>query len=94
VSDGRLRRSIIWIVGILTPFERLFDDAEQIEAEQRERDQDLTPPAPKPGDPPVYRCRVCGHESEDRSYCPDCLADTMVLKPAPRPGRSAGTRRP
>lgn len=29
-------------------------------------------------DPAVqYRCRVCGHVSEDRSYCPKCLADTM-----------------
>jgi len=25
-----------------------------------------------------FHCRVCDHLSDDRSYCPTCLADTMV----------------
>jgi hypothetical protein len=30
--------------------------------------------------PPVRlsECRICGHRSSDRAYCPVCLADTMV----------------
>jgi len=67
-------------VGILKTFEELFRDEVRIEIEQRERDQDLKPPAPRPGDPPAYRCRVCGLESEEGAYCPACLADTMVAK--------------
>jgi rubrerythrin len=41
------------------------------------------------GDPQLYRCRVCGAESPDRTYCPECLADTMEPVPkkpgAPQP---------
>ena len=39
------------------------------------------------GDPPLYRCRVCGIEGTDRTYCPACLADTMepVPKQPPTP---------
>ncbi len=33
---------------------------------------------PQAGDePPRYRCNVCGHEADQGTYCPDCLADTM-----------------
>ena len=37
------------------------------------------------GDPPIYRCRVCGTESPDRTYCPQCLADTMEPLPKVTP---------
>ncbi len=30
------------------------------------------------GDGNAFVCRICGHRSDDRSYCPTCLADTMV----------------
>jgi hypothetical protein len=33
------------------------------------------PPAPPP---PRFVCRLCGHEGTDGSYCPKCLAPTMV----------------
>lgn len=25
----------------------------------------------------VFRCRLCGLQAADKSYCPECLADTM-----------------
>lgn len=25
-----------------------------------------------------YRCRVCGYGAEEPTFCPDCLADTLV----------------
>jgi len=34
-------------------------------------------------DPPRFACRICGHQSPEKGYCPDCLADTMEpIKPA------------
>jgi rubrerythrin len=34
-------------------------------------------------DPPRFACRICGHQSPDKGFCPDCLADTMEpIKPA------------
>jgi hypothetical protein len=59
------------------------------EQEERRRKREAIPPEfwPDDGDvvvpPPreetlLYRCRVCGHEGFDRSYCPKCLADTML----------------
>jgi rubrerythrin len=31
----------------------------------------------------LLRCKVCGFRSDDASYCPSCLAETM--RPVPRP---------
>lgn len=46
------------------------------------------PPAPpehaeNPNSAP-FRCRVCGYRSDDDSYCPICLAQTMRPVPQPR----------
>jgi hypothetical protein len=64
---------------IVRSLERLFEPPATIEEDGRQREQDLQPTRKKDGDPPTYRCRVCQLESADRAYCPDCLADTMVL---------------
>lgn len=50
-------------------------------ARQRELERKSAREQPKrevAGDPPAYSCRICGHEDTDGSYCPRCLADTMV----------------
>ena len=31
------------------------------------------------GEPPRYRRRICNNLASDGSYCPTCLADTMIL---------------
>jgi rubrerythrin len=58
--------------------------ARQEEAE-RKRQREQSRRAAE-GDPPIYRCRVCGAESPDRTYCPECLADTMEPVPKSQPG--------
>jgi hypothetical protein len=65
-------------VTITNPLDRLFATAQQIEQEERDAAQDRAGTPEAAGDPPVYRCRVCGLESTERAYCPECLADTMV----------------
>jgi rubrerythrin len=62
----------------ILPLERLFDTAEKIEMAEREKKQDLAGTRKRDDDPPVFRCRVCDLRAEDPSYCPQCLADTMV----------------
>ncbi|HLU65614.1 MAG TPA: hypothetical protein VKZ63_05035 [Kofleriaceae bacterium] len=73
--------SLIW------PLERLFEPPHKVEERGRELEAEVKGSEDSGGDPPPtrapprFRCRVCDHESEDGSYCPDCLADTM--RPAP-----------
>ena len=64
---------------IVRSIEKLFETPQEIEEEAREWEQHLAPSTKKEGDPPTFRCRVCGLESPERAYCPECLADTMVL---------------
>jgi rubrerythrin len=64
-------------VSIMKPFERLFDTPAQIEMQAREERADAEGEPEGEGDPPMYRCRVCGLEAPIRHYCPTCLADTM-----------------
>jgi rubrerythrin len=52
---------------------------EREEERRRDREQPLRSDA---GAPPEFACRICGHRSTDRAYCPTCLADTM--QPLPR----------
>ena len=61
-------------------FDRLFADPDAVEIELRDAEQDRAGAPEAAGAPPTYRCRVCGLEAADKSYCPDCLADTMILK--------------
>jgi hypothetical protein len=72
-------------MSIIDTFRKVVDPmaARQEEAErQAKREQ---PVREAEGDPPLYRCRVCGAESTDRTYCSECLADTMEPLPKPPP---------
>lgn len=68
---------------IVRSLERLFQTPQEVEEEGREQRQVLAPTKKREGDPPTYRCRVCGLEAADPAYCPTCLADTMVLVKPP-----------
>jgi len=60
--------------------ESLIRLVDPVQARQREEERRVAREQPKrdhDGDPPRFECRICGHVSEDKSYCPDCLADTM-----------------
>ena len=62
---------------------RLVDPVQARERETERRRVREEPKRDHAGDPPRFACRICGHESPDRSYCPACLADTMeLIKPA------------
>jgi hypothetical protein len=63
--------SIVWSL------KRLFDRPAEVEREVRERQATMRGQRKAEGDPPTYRCRVCGLEGPDGTFCPDCLADTM-----------------
>ncbi len=71
-------------MSIIDTFKTVVDPitARQEEAERkRQRESKRQADA----DPPLYRCRVCGAESPDRTYCPKCLADTMEPVPRDKP---------
>jgi rubrerythrin len=64
-------------VSIVESLIRLVDP---VQAQAREEDRRIQREQPKreaAGDPPRYRCRICGLEDEASIYCPMCLADTM-----------------
>ena len=58
--------------------ERLFEAPAEVERFERDKIQDVTPDKRREAAPPMFRCRVCGLMRDDGSYCPHCLADTMV----------------
>jgi hypothetical protein len=60
--------------------ESLVKLVDPTQAAAREEERKVAREQPKratPGDPPRFRCRVCGAEDEQSGYCPTCLADTM-----------------
>ena len=64
----------------MSSVESLKKIVDPVQARQREEELRKEREQPKrehSGDPPRYVCRICGHTSEDKSYCPECLADTM-----------------
>lgn len=62
---------------LVDPNEARLEEADKRTERQRPRDEG------EGGEPPVpHRCRACGYQSNDGSYCPHCLADTM--RPLPR----------
>ena len=75
-----IARSLIW----------LFDRNEEREkqAEHKRWVQQFATPDPDEGPTPealnlppnsrAARCRVCGREETEKSYCPVCLADTLL----------------
>lgn len=56
---------------------RLVDPVQARAREEERRTQREQPKREAAGDPPRFRCRVCGREDEVSAYCPVCLADTM-----------------
>ncbi|WP_428266224.1 hypothetical protein [Haliangium sp.] len=83
--------SIVWSL------KRLFDIATQryeegeleAEREQPECTESGAPPtfewtdeSPPEAPPPRYRCRLCGADGDDDTYCFTCLADTMQVLPS------------
>ena len=62
--------------------ESLRKIVDPVQARQREEERKSEREQPKregaAGEPPRFVCRVCGHEDEQKGYCPSCLADTMT----------------
>lgn len=46
-------------------------------ADLEDDDADIVVPPQPVKEPPKFRCRVCGVEGSDASFCTDCLAATM-----------------
>jgi rubrerythrin len=63
---------------IVRSLEKLLQTHEENERELRDKEQTIRPLRRRQGDPPTFRCRVCGLQAPEASYCPECLADTMV----------------
>ncbi len=72
-------------MSIVHTLKKIVDPQAAHEEEQELRKQREQPKRAAQGEPPVAVCKVCGHRGTDRTYCPECLADTMVLE-APAPG--------
>jgi hypothetical protein len=75
-------------VSIIESLIKLVDPvAAREQAAERERLR--TPPRQMAGPPRTFECRVCGHLGPEPSYCPVCLAETMLptdkTPPAPVP---------
>jgi rubrerythrin len=64
-------------MAIVESLVRLFDPVQAREREAQRKAAREEPKRERDGDPPRFSCRICGHVSDDRSYCPECLADTM-----------------
>lgn len=64
-------------VAIVESLLKLVDPVQARAREEERRTQREQPKREHDGDPPRFACRICGHASEDKSYCPECLADTM-----------------
>jgi rubrerythrin len=72
--------SMLWLL------ERMFESPDQAERFARDHLQDVVPDPRRDAAPPLFRCRVCGLVGEDGTYCPTCLADTMVMVKPGEPG--------
>jgi hypothetical protein len=64
--------------------ESLIKLVDPVQAQRREEERRIAREEPRrtnDGAPPRFACRVCGHESPEKSYCPECLSDTMEALP-------------
>lgn len=69
-------------MSIIESLVKLVDPVQAREREAERRRAREEPQRDHDGDPPRFACRICGHESPEKGYCPDCLADTMEpIKP-------------
>lgn len=58
--------------------ERLFAPPEKIERYHRDQDAAVRHAvAAEDGDPPTFRCKLCGVEAAEPKFCMDCLAESM-----------------
>jgi rubrerythrin len=73
-------------VSIVESLKKIVDPVQARNREEELRAERQQPKRDHDGDPPHYKCRVCGHEDVEPSYCPSCLADTMQRIPGPRHG--------
>jgi rubrerythrin len=64
-------------VSIVESLKKLVDPVQARAREEELRKEREQPKRDHSGDPPSFACRICGHVSDDKSYCPECLADTM-----------------
>jgi hypothetical protein len=64
-------------MSIIQSLVKLVDPIQARQQEEERRTAREQPKRDHDGDPPRFACRVCGHEGADKSYCPECLADTM-----------------
>jgi len=65
-------------MSILTSFKKLVDpEAARLEEAERKAERER-PKREHAGDGNAFVCKICGYRSDDRSWCPTCLADTMV----------------
>lgn len=64
---------------VVDPIRARQEDAERKKQREVRQEQEA-------GEPPLYRCRVCGHEDTRGTYCPTCLSDTMQPAAASREG--------
>jgi rubrerythrin len=71
-------------VSIIESLTKLVDPIQAREREEELRKERERPKRAHAGDPPRFACRICGHVSDDKAYCPDCLADTMEPLRDPR----------
>ncbi len=64
-------------MSIVESLKKLVDPVQARAREEELRKEREQPKRDHSGDPPGFACRICGHVSDDKSYCPECLADTM-----------------
>ncbi len=64
-------------MSIISTLNKLVDPIQARREEEDRKRQREQPKREHAGDPPRFACRVCGHVGDDKSYCPECLADTM-----------------
>ena len=64
-------------MSIISTLNKLVDPIQARREEEDRKRQREQPKREHAGDPPRFACRVCGHVDSEKSYCPECLADTM-----------------
>ena len=64
-------------MSIIESLVKLVDPIQARQQEEERRRAREQPNRDNSCDPPRFACRICGHLSADKGYCPDCLADTM-----------------
>jgi hypothetical protein len=71
-------------MSIIESLVKLVDPIQARQQEEEKRRARENNEGDATSDPPRFACRICGHQSPDKGYCPDCLADTMEPIKTPR----------